>query len=187
MPSRGCWISPVVEPVRQRLFFALWPTAELARQCEAVAKQHFDWRHARRLAAEQIHLTLVYLGPSDDDQRRCAEAVADNVQSTPFEMELDRLGVWPRPRVGWIAPREMPVPLPQLVAQLQQGLNACGYPPEERPFQAHITLLRKIRRPPEVEQLDSPLSWPVSEFVLVESRTLPQGAEYRILRQWPLV
>jgi 2'-5' RNA ligase len=81
----------------------------------------------------------------------------------------------------------MPAALPQLVAQLQQGLIACGYPPEERPFQAHITLLRKIRRPPEVEQLDSPLSWPVSEFVLVESRTLPQGAEYRILRQWPLL
>ncbi len=172
--------------VRQRLFFALWPPPELARELEALAKHHFDWR-ARRLAAEQIHLTLFFLGPSDIEQRLCAEAVADRVAAAPFTLELSRLGFWSRPRVGWIAPPETPAALTRLVAQLQQGLLGCGYPAEDRPYQAHITLLRKLRRPPDVDQLEHPRSWSPDEFVLVESETLSEGASYRILRRWPLV
>lgn len=172
--------------VRQRLFFALWPPPELAHELEALAKHHFDWR-ARRLAAEQIHLTLFFLGPSDVEQRQCAEAVADRVAAAPFTLELSRLGFWSRPRVGWIAPPETPAALVHLVSQLQQGLNGCGYPPENRPYQAHITLLRKLRRPPDVEQLEQPLLWSAREFGLVESEILPDGARYQILQRWPLI
>jgi len=175
-----------VNDTRQRLFFALWPPPELARQLHRVAAQQFDARHARRLRVEQIHLTLFYLGPSDADQRRCAEAAAARVEAPAFTLALSHLGVWPRPRVGWIAPSVSPPALNVLVTCLHQGLIACGYRFEERPWQAHLTLLRKLRQPPLNDSLAEPLVWPVSEFALVESLTLPEGAEYHVLQRWPL-
>ncbi|MDZ7662504.1 RNA 2',3'-cyclic phosphodiesterase [Thiohalophilus sp.] len=172
---------------RQRLFFALWPPPELARRLHRVAGQQFAARHARRLTAAQIHLTLFYLGPSDADQHRCAERVAATVEAPPFTLALSRLGHWPRPRVGWIAPDESPPALIALVSRLQPGLGECGFRIDPRPWQAHLTLLRKLRRPPLSEALEQPLLWAVDEFVLVESQTLPRGAQYRILQRWPLI
>jgi len=175
-----------VTEARQRLFFALWPPPELARRLLRVAGQQFTDRHARRLAAAQIHLTLFYLGPSDADQRRCAERVAATVEAPPFTLTLSRLGHWSRPRVGWIAPEESPPGLIALVSRLQPGLGECGFRIDPRPWQAHLTLVRKLRRPPLNGALDEPFLWPVSEFTLVESQTLPSGAQYRILQRWPL-
>lgn len=171
---------------RQRLFLALWPPPELARRLHRVAAQQFPERHVRRLAPTQIHLTLFYLGPSDAEQRGCAERVAATVETPPFTLALSRLGHWPRPRVGWIAPDASPPPLSALVSQLQPGLGECGFRIDPRPWQAHLTLVRKLRQPPRNDSLEEPLLWPVDEFVLVESQTLPGGAEYRILQRWPL-
>ncbi len=171
---------------RQRLFFALWPPAELARRMRHVARDSFDLRGARLLQIEQLHLTLFYLGSCDSGQRRCAEAVAGSVEVEPFTLSLSCLGLWPRPRVGWIAPPGTPPALQTLVSRLQQGLDECGFQIDPRPWQAHLTLVRKLRRPPRRETLTEPLEWPIDEFVLVESQTLPGGAEYRILQRWPL-
>ncbi|MFP4609720.1 MAG: RNA 2',3'-cyclic phosphodiesterase [Thiohalophilus sp.] len=175
----------MTEP-RQRLFFALWPPPELAHRLHRLAARQFTDQHARRLVAAQIHLTLFYLGPSDAAQRRCAERVAATIEAQPFTLRLSQLGHWPRPRVGWIAPDESPSALIALVGQLQSGLGECGFRIDSRPWQAHLTLVRKLRRPPPGEVLEQSLLWPVDEFVLVESRTRPSGAEYRILQHWSL-
>ncbi|TDY02412.1 2'-5' RNA ligase [Thiohalophilus thiocyanatoxydans] len=168
------------------MFLALWPPPELATRLHRVATQQFADQHARCLTAAQIHLTLFYLGPSDTEQRRCAEKVATTLETPPFTLALSRLGHWPRPRVGWIAPEESPLGLITLVSRLQPGLGECGFRIDSRPWQAHLTLVRKLRRPPLSEAIEQPLLWPVSEFVLVESRTRPTGVEYRILQRWPL-
>ncbi|MDZ7802594.1 RNA 2',3'-cyclic phosphodiesterase [Thiohalophilus sp.] len=172
---------------RLRLFFALWPPPELAHRLQHVARALFDRRQARLLQREQLHLTLVYLGPTDAERRACAGHVADEVRAEAFTLCFSRLGFWSRPRVGWIAPDSSPPPLLALVSQLRQGLGECGFPIDPRPWQAHLTLARKLRRPPLREGLEPPLLWPVDEFVLVESQTRPSGAEYRILQRWPLI
>jgi 2'-5' RNA ligase len=174
------------EDSRQRLFFALWPPLELGQQMRRLAVKAFSDSNARHLQADQIHLTLIYLGPSDPAQRECAEAAAEQVRATSFEMALSRLGYWTRPRVGWIGPVKTPPALDSLVQQLQQRLPECGYSLDTRPWQAHITLLRKLRRDPLYRDLATPLTWPVRDFALVESQTLQTGAQYRILRRWPL-
>lgn len=171
---------------RQRLFFALWPPAELALTLRRLARERFTDPGARILQADRLHLTLIYLGPTGAQQRACAERVADEIRADALSLSLCRLGFWSRPRVGWIAPQSSPPPLLSLVGQLQQGLGECGFQIDPRPWQAHLTLVRKLRRPPLPDSLDEPLLWPVDAFVLVESRTLPDGAEYRILQRWPL-
>lgn len=62
----------------------------------------------------------------------------------PFEIHVGTLGTFPnprRPRVVW-----MGVQAPQELSALQQGIEEVtlplGYPSEERPFTAHLTLGR---------------------------------------------
>ena len=73
-----------------------------------------------------------------------------------------------------------------LAACVAAGLEAARFPVEERPFAAHVTLLRHAdcTSPPPAEELR--IEWPVKDFVLVESELRPGGASYRILQRWPL-
>lgn len=170
----------------QRLFFALWPEPGLQERLHRLGGAAVRKGDGRRVAAEKLHLTLCFLGGVDGGTRRCLEGQAGTVQAPPFTLVLDRLGYFPRPRVVWLGASAVPEPLPSLVQQLRDGQRRCGLEPERRPFQAHLTLARKARRGPAVNEME-PLVWPVERFALVASRTLPEGAQYEVLREWPLV
>ena len=78
----------------------------------------------------------------------------------------------------------MPDELPRLHARIETGLNALGIETEARTYKPHVTLARKVRKPPAVTEL-APVDWPVRELVLVESRA---GAApmYQPLARWVL-
>jgi 2'-5' RNA ligase len=101
-------------------------------------------------------------------------------------MKIDGLGYWYRPRILWAGPRETPEPLSQLVFDLQNGLQACGFEPERRRFKPHVTLYRKAGRThPRV--IEPAIEWSVSEFVLAVSGGGARGApKYRVLKRWSL-
>lgn len=176
--------------VRQRLFFALWPDddarnafAQLARAHQA--KAHRACGRGRLIAAENIHLTLEFLGAVEARFRLCAERAAQSLSSRAFELEFNRLGHWPRPRVLWSAPERTPEPLARLVTLLRKALVECGHEPDIRQFRAHVTLARKVRGPVD-ETLHTPVRWQVSHFYLMASESAERGVRYRPLNRWPL-
>jgi 2'-5' RNA ligase len=100
----------------------------------------------RWVTEQNIHLTLKFLGDvSPANLERLAEALkGESSQHPPFEISVGKLGTFPntrRARVIWIG-LEAP---PELLS-LQHGVEAVavrlGYPPEERPFSAHLTIGR---------------------------------------------
>ena len=126
------------------------------------------------------------MGDCDAERRACLEAVADQVTGSPFELRLDRVGHFQRPRVLWLGTESPPEALTAFHQALGRGLSEqCGVRRDRRPFHPHLTLGRKVARP-RFAHLDDPLVWKVSEFCLVESVLTPGGAEYRVLRRWPL-
>lgn len=185
----------------ERLFFALWPGAG---QRAALADVLRRLPHQGRAThPEDLHLTLVFLGELDPPARACAEAVAGRVRAARFTLVLDHLGAFPRARVLWCGASRRPQPLLDLVRSLAEGLGACGFRPERRPFAPHVTLARQARPPAHWTPgrwvapggdgpaegagpfLDHPVDWPVSEFVLVVS--LPgEHPKYRVESRWPL-
>lgn len=185
IPSRRSSTS-LANPVAQRLFFALWPAPETARQIWQAAATLVPTGVGRRLPPEHIHLTLAFLGSLDEAGQQCLIQVADQVHGERFELSLDQTGHFPRPQVVWMGTSQIPPALlalhKMLVSQLTQQ---CGYTPEARPFVPHMTLWRKVKRV-SLPALPAPISWPVSRFVLACSRTLPGGAEYSIVQSWPL-
>ena len=168
----------------QRLFFALWPPAELSHELYRLAGNSLR-DDGRRVAPENIHLTLAFLGSVDALFRECAEQAAAAIRGGSFTLRLEQLGSWPKSGILWVGPGQTPAPLLDLVRQLNAALAGCGYEAEERPYAAHLTLARKVyahHAPHAVE----PRAWEIDRFHLVQSRTHADGARYEILGTWEL-
>ncbi len=192
MPCGGCWMSvPETAPgvaaelqSKQRVFFALWPDAEVRAALDQLAKQHAR-QNGRAVVPENLHITMAFVGGVTAEQRACMEAAAAAVVAPAFTVTLDTLGFWPRPKILWAGASVMPPVLTDLVTALNTALIPCGYQPETRPFQVHVTLARKAHRPPEASRIP-PIVWRAEAFCLVESVTGEQGSVYRVIGRWPL-
>nr|VFJ93602.1 MAG: 2'-5' RNA ligase [Candidatus Kentron sp. LFY]VFK19535.1 MAG: 2'-5' RNA ligase [Candidatus Kentron sp. LFY] len=169
--------------LERRLFFALWPDEAIRDMLAGIARSAAC--EGRSVAARNFHVTLAFLGQVDTNRQDCVERVAMGIVARPFVLRLDRLGCFRRAGIVWSGISETPAELAFLVGELQRGLARCEFVPEERPFKAHVTLFRKVARALENIPHD-PVEWPVGDFCLAESSTLPTGARYRVLRRWPL-
>lgn len=176
--------APAVQEPRQRLFFALWPGGEVREALAAAAQQHAR-RNGRAVVPENLHITLAFVGGVTAAQRACMEAAAAGVLAAPFAVTLDRVGFWQRPKILWAGASVVPPALLELVRALNTALIPCGYQPETRSFQVHVTLARRAHRPPEVREIP-PIVWPAEAFCLVESVAGEHGSEYRVIGRWPL-
>ncbi len=170
----------------QRLFFALWPPIELSRELHRLAGDFPRGATDRRVAPENIHLTLAFLGSIDASFRECAERTASAVCQEPFTLVLEQMGCWPKSGILWVGPGATPEPLLRLVQVLTSGLGECGYQAEQRPHATHLTLARKVH-PCQPSHSIERHPWVINQFHLVQSRTQADGARYEILRSWPLI
>lgn len=140
---------------------------------------------ARGTHALDLHLTLRFLGPLDPEALARVEAAADSVTGlSPVPLCIDRLGHFPRSGVLWAGPSVPGAGLLGLVARLEEALSARGFMLEERPFRAHITLARKVWRPPRLTW-GPPIPWLARDLVLAVGQ---EGAvpRYRVRRSWIL-
>ena len=173
-------------PAPERLFFALWPDDALRQQLRQRCRPLLDQPGGRPVASENLHLTLAFLGRVDAEQRACVEGMADAIHCPRFSLQLDRVGLWPRPRVLWLAPTCMPAALTGLAADLHRGAEACGLKLDARPYRAHVTLKRKLRQAPAEAASIRPITWSAQAFVLVRSISAPQGVIYEPVKRWAL-
>jgi 2'-5' RNA ligase len=178
-----------------RAFFAV----ELGAEARQVAGRCIEGLRARargRLSwvrAEGLHVTLRFLGDIAPDQvtplalRVGPEAAA----VAPFGLGLGQLHLFPsprRPRVVALDVEPAP-PLEGLARAVERGVVAAGFPPEPRPFRAHVTLGRvRDGGVPCLDGEPAPSAAPfeVREVVLFESRLGPGGSVYTALERLPL-
>jgi 2'-5' RNA ligase len=169
---------------RRRLFVALAPDL-VHREALAAAVTGLPHR-GRAVPGRNLHLTLAFLGPLDPERASVAEAALAAVGGEPFTLELVRVGHFPRPRVLWCAAVAAPAALYALQGAVAGALAGAGFALERRPFTPHVTVVRKVARYRGPGALPTPVTWPLDAFCLVASRTLPGGAEYETVREYPL-
>lgn len=183
---------PTAPSTTIRLFFALDATAQ-AKPLLAIQQQLLrDVGHPESnskpspVSAENLHLTLLFLGnqPMSQIPRLSQQAgrVVEALATTPFSLQLDHLGLFPKAKVAWIAPSQPPEPLLQLEAQLRRAVAALGISVEERPYRPHVTLLRKATSFPS--STVTPLTLQARALHLYESRSTPDGVRYIQLASW---
>lgn len=165
-----------------RLFFALFPPAEAARELERWARQVAGETRGKPVRAAQIHLTLVFLGEADAGR---AVNAARRVSGGAFELPLDSARYWKHNQIVWAGPARAPAALERLVADLQLELYRAEFILERRPFAAHVTLVRKAREPAALPPLP-PISWSVSEMLLMQSQLARAGSAYAVRERFAL-
>lgn len=169
-----------------RLFFALWPETELLSRIQPVADHALKDCPGRRIPSQNWHITLAFIGSVNADSLHCMQQVASQLSEQAFVLRLDKLGYWPKPKIIYLAPTNIPEPLIRLQASLSRSLAIhCGYQPETRAYRPHFSLMRKAPSGPDEVDIP-PIDWQVKTLSLVRSHTRPQGVEYEVLNYWPL-
>jgi 2'-5' RNA ligase len=169
---------------KRRLFFALWPDAGQRAALDAAALA-LTGKRVRRIPADRLHLTLAFAGAVPAATQDCLEQQAGAIQTAPFSLTINHAGYYPRPRVLWIGPEDVPVPLWELAGALREAQLDCGIAPDRHAFQAHVTVARNYREGVP-ERSFAPFVWSISEFWLVESVATENGVSYVPLQSWPL-
>src|SRR5664280_2841210 len=96
---------------------------------------------------EGQHLTLKFFGDisQEDVSNICAAVQKQIISQSPLNLKVEKLGVFPdarRPRVIWCGISDDVERLSMLQKKLDSDLAAIGFPAENRPFRAHLTLGR---------------------------------------------
>ena len=143
----------------------------------------------RWVRPEQMHLTLRFLGDTPADRLPALAAALDALSAGRplFTLRLAEAGCFPntrRPRVVWVGLGGDEAALGSLVAALEAALRPLGWPPEDRPFRAHLTLGR-VKDVHAALGIDwsavvPPLELPVIAIHLIESQLRPDGAVYTV-------
>lgn len=172
-------------PASHRLFVASWPR-EGWRERFGATLEKIEWASGgRRVPVGNYHLTLAFLGQVAADRVAAVEAALGRIHAPAFELTLDRVDYWPKPRVLCAVATELPQAASTLVALLWQVLVRLGFKQEVRPFKAHLTLARHVERRPKGGTM-TPVAWPVDRIALVESRNTSEGPVHAPLAFWPL-
>lgn len=165
-----------------RLFFALWPPRQTAQALARWAAEVSEQSGGKLTVVENIHLTLAFLGDGEPDK---AIGAARRITGRRHALPVDAARYIKRNEMVWVGATTVPPALTALAADLHAALRAAGFVLEERPFAAHVTLLRKVRRPRAIPPLPA-VDWPVEEFLLIRSRTSPKGSVYEAIEHFPL-
>jgi 2'-5' RNA ligase len=153
----------------------------------------------RWVRVEGLHLTLRFLGATlDERQEDVIAAVGAAARGVaPCAIALSGGGAFPnayRPRVLWICIGAGAEVLADLARRLNDELVSLGWPSDDRPFQAHLTLARTdgvagadeyARRLAEAAK-DVRLTWQADRLVLYKSLLGRGPARYQALAEVPL-
>ncbi|MBS1196456.1 MAG: 2-5 ligase [Proteobacteria bacterium] len=169
-----------------RLFFALWPESQVVAELSALAQGAARRWGGRATRPETLHLTLAFLGEVAVERLPAVLEAASGVEADHFAIRFDRLGYWPHNHLLWAGCTEVDAALRALAEDLAQRLRAQGFRLEDRRFVPHMTLVRKMIKPPDRLPAVSAMSWNCREFVLVRSLSVRGGVDYNRLAAWAL-
>jgi 2'-5' RNA ligase len=182
------------KPATARVFFALWPSAEVADRLGDIAQDAALSFGGRATRSDTIHLTLAFLGNVPEARLPELSSAAAAVCVEPFSIRLDRLGFWSHNHLLWAGCQTSAARLDELFGQLRLALTRAGFRVggEGRDFAPHVTLVRHVPEsaaPSENLPLPpiEPLRWCCERFVLVRSTLSVLGPAYRIVDEFPLL
>src|SRR5262245_7163886 len=179
-----------------RAFIAITPPTTL-QQTMAEIRQVFErlslpWRW---VTPDHIHLTLKFLGNVPDESvTSLLQAMEQATQGQPaFPVRARALGCFPhpaRPRVLWVGLNDPSQALGRLNERLMAALTPLGFPPEDRPFHPHLTLVRVQNMIPSSQLLSILKMYQnvdfgeflVTRLHMIQSHLQRRGALHTILR-----
>jgi 2'-5' RNA ligase len=174
---------------------------------EAVQEQLLQVQNALRKHIQRaswvkpgnIHLTLKFLGDvNPDDIGGVGEAIKSvAARHRPFSLVFGGVGAFPslsRPRAVWVGVKSGRDNAAALARDIEQALSPLGFSPENKAFNAHLTLARlkeQVDLRPfanvcrQYDTIDNATA-AVKEISLIRSELHPRGSIYTTLHAYPL-
>jgi 2'-5' RNA ligase len=182
-----------------RLFVALdIPDAVRRALRELMARLKSECTGARWVRPEGMHITLKFLGETDEAKLDSIRAALSTIHSgQAVESNFRGIGFFPNefhPRVVWCG-IDSSSNLPLLASGVDRALEPFGFPAESHPFTPHLTLARfnshkgldtLVRAANNLKSYDFGAAR-ASEFHLYRSVLKPSGAEYSRLATFSFV
>ena len=179
-----------------RAFLAI----ELADEVtEALTRLQAGLPVGRPVAAENLHLTLAFLGDQEEVALEGLHYELDTIRTAPFALRFCGLGAFggDRPRVLFADVAPEPA-LSDLHRRVMSALHRAGIAAPRERFHPHVTLARfgNGAAPDAAARLrrfltdygDTPLpGFGVTGFGLYESTLHPSGVRYELLARYELV
>jgi len=150
------------------------------------------------VAAENIHLTLKFLGERDEKKIAEISQILDEMakENQPYEINLVSLGTFPdadHPRVVWAGIDQGDAQTRKIAQALEEKIAKVGIPKENREFSSHITIGRvksNINREKLIQELDNSkcclagknLRFLATQLLLFKSTLTSKGPVYEILK-----
>lgn len=159
-----------------RLFYALWP--DDATRAALVKLQASV--QGRITPAENLHLTLAFLGAQPCAVLPKLQALMAKLPAAAMTLKLDCLGYFPNNRIAWAGMQRAPDTIlalrNALFATLVQQNIAIN---QSMHFKPHITLARDAAA---IAARDvTPILWRADHIALVQSNTGDNTPRYRLL------
>lgn len=187
--------------VRAFLAIVIPPTIQRALAQHITRLQRLTGANLRWVAAENIHLTLKFLGKVETSRLEILQNAVRQVcaEQARFEISIGGLGAFPslhRPRVLWVGV-QAPPELARLQQNLEQAATQVGFPAEAGAFSPHLTLgrvrepigsisLNTLRAALNSTRIETLGAAPVDFIHLYRSELLPDGPRYSLLFNAPL-
>ena len=166
---------------KRRLFFALEPDEGVRR---AVGRmQRSLGLDARAVPRANFHVTLAFLGMQNPAVIPVVCDVASRLAFPSCDVVLSRLGRFKRAGVLWLGTDSVPAILHQFQQDLVDSLLEAGIGHDRKPWRFHLTLYRKMRKPPPTMDPIA-IRWHLNSFSLVESISVRSGVEYHRVGHW---
>lgn len=155
----------------RRLFIGLLPDPAV-REALLAWRAHWPWPRGTALVAPaHVHLTLFFLGDTEEARLPALQAALEAVPIEPFTLRLGQPETWHR---GLVVLRPQPSEaLANLHHHMGRTLQDAGFGVDALRWKPHVSLARKA---PDARPPAEPLAieWPVRGFALVWSRLPPQ-------------
>ncbi len=179
---------------RVRIFVAVPVPDEVRHRIVAVLGAAVDHIPGKVVRPGNWHITLRFLGEIEEVAYELLVArLAEADLGAKFRLRWGGLGAFPRAdraTVLWIGPDRGGEALGALAVAVDAAVDRAGFPPEDRPFNPHLTLSR-LRPAEDVAALvgaTAPfgITMEVDRVTVYQSRLGSGGAAYRIREEIPL-
>lgn len=169
-----------------RLFFALWPDEETRQALVALNQTIAGLLHKPVITPpHNLHVTLVFLGNTDEATATLIKQCAADIVTEPFELIFECVNYWQKPKILCLTCNKVPQQVVDLASKLDAVAAQCGLQTDKRPYVPHITLARHASAvaPQTIKQI----IWRADAFCLVQSISEQEGVRYQVLQRWPFL
>lgn len=179
-----------------RVFVAIFPPPNVQEKLALHRNLVAERANVRWVPAENIHLTLKFLGDVPEDNLEEINLVLSTIagRHEPFMVRHRGLSGFPtqkKARILWVGVEKGSANLSSLARDLDDSLGSIGFAPEKKPHVAHATIGRVRKGSLNLRGEIREMSGEVPEFSawrlnLVQSSLGAGGASYSVLKSHPM-